>query len=216
MTNPITVKICGVRTPEAIEVAAAAGARAVGLVFYPPSPRSVAPALAAELARRVPTGIQAVGLFVDATDEEIERIIISVPLDLLQLHGNESPARVAEIRRRFSLPVMKAVRIHDAGDLKEATAFEAVADRLLFDAKPPKGVASLPGGTGLSFDWTLLADRSWKLPWMLAGGLTADNVGAAITASGAAAVDVSSGVEDRPGHKDEAKIRDFLAAVRAV
>lgn len=212
----IQAKICGVRTPEAIEAAVAGGARAVGLVFHPASPRAVDPVFAQQLARLVPTGMQAVGLFVDPHDDDLERVVGQVPLDLIQLHGNESVKRVAEIKGRYGLPVMKAVAIGDASDLEAARAYEPVVDRLLFDAKAPTGIATLPGGNGLAFDWTLLAGQRWSRPWMLAGGLNPENVVTAVRTSGAAAVDVSSGVEERPGHKDPAKIRAFLAALQSV
>ncbi|NBB82009.1 MAG: phosphoribosylanthranilate isomerase [Alphaproteobacteria bacterium] len=212
---PLDVKICGVTTPEAIDAAAAAGARYVGLVFYPPSPRSVAPELGWQLARRVPTGVRVVGLFVEPSDDELQDAVSRVPLDMIQLHGNETPGRVAEIRAALSMPVMKAIRVAEAADLEPVADFAAVSDRLLFDAKPPKNVTALPGGNGIPFDWTLLAGRTWPKPWMLSGGLDADNVAEAVRVTGAPAIDVSSGVEDRPGHKDPAKVRAFLAAALA-
>jgi phosphoribosylanthranilate isomerase len=212
----IQAKICGVRTPEAIAAATQGGARAIGLVFHPASPRAVDAAFAWQLARLAPTGLQVVGLFVDPQDDEIERVVAQVPLDLIQLHGNETPARVADVKSRFGLPVMKAIAIGEAADVDRARSFEQVADRLLFDAKAPAGVSTLPGGNGLAFDWTLLTGQRWARPWMLAGGLNPDNVASAVRASGAASVDVSSGVEDRPGHKDPAKIRAFLAALQSI
>lgn len=211
----LDVKICGVTTPEAIEAAAAGGARYVGLVFYPPSPRAVAPELAWQLARRVPTGVRVVGLFVEPSDDELQDYVSRVPLDMIQLHGNETPARVAEVRRTLSMPVMKAIRVAEAADLEVVPDFADVADRLLFDAKPPKNVTALPGGNGIPFDWTLLAGRTWPKPWMLSGGLDIDNVAEAVRVTGAPAIDVSSGVEDRPGHKDPAKVRAFLQAALA-
>jgi len=209
---PLDVKICGVTTPEAVEAAAAGGARYVGLVFYPPSPRAVSPELGWQLARRVRTGVRVVGLFVEPTDDELQDVVGRVPLDLIQLHGDESPARVAEVRAALSMPVMKAIRVAEAADLAAVPAYADAADRLLFDAKPPKNVTALPGGNGLTFDWTLLAGRTWPKPWMLSGGLDAGNVAEAVRMTGARAVDVSSGVEDRPGHKDPERIRAFLAA----
>lgn len=206
----LQVKICGLRTPEAVDAAVAGGARYIGLVFYAPSPRSVDPALAAQLARRVPTGVRTVGLFVEPDDEFLESVVGRVPLDLIQLHGDEQPARVAAIRAALSLPVMKAIRVATADDLAGVPAYEDTADRLLFDAKPPAKVAALPGGNGLPFDWSILAGRSWSRPWMLSGGLTADNLAAAVVATGAPAVDVSSGIEDRPGHKRPELIERFL------
>lgn len=207
---PVQAKICGITTPDAMQAAVAGGARFVGLVFFPKSPRYVAPALAADLARAVPTGVRVVGLFVDPEDEELEHVLASVPIDMIQLHGAETPARVAEIRGRFQMPVMKAIAVAEPADLDRARTYEAAADRLLFDAKPPKNVTALPGGNGLPFDWSLLAGQSWRLPWMLSGGLTPANLAEAVAATGASAVDVSSGVEDRPGHKDPVLVTRFL------
>lgn len=212
----LQVKICGISTPEAMDAAVAGGARYVGLVFYPRSPRAVDPPLAAELARRVPTGVRTVGLFVDPEDMLLDTVVAQVPLDYVQLHGDETPGRVAEIRTALSLPVMKAVRIADRSDLARVPAYAAVADRLLFDAKPPANVAALPGGNGIPFDWSVLAGREWPVPWMLSGGLNAGNLAEAVAATGAASVDVSSGVEDRPGHKTPDLIRRFLDAAAAV
>jgi phosphoribosylanthranilate isomerase len=210
----IEVKICGIRTLGILAAAAAAGARYAGFVFYGPSPRSVGPAAAAELARQVPTGMRSVGLFVDPGDDDLDDILRQVPLDLLQLHGEETPERVAAIRAHWSIPVMKAIRIASPRDLDTVPAYAAVADRLLFDAKLPANVAALPGGNGVAFDWTILAGRQWDRPWILSGGLTEDNVAAAIAATGAATVDVSSGVEERPGVKSAALVRGFIAAAQ--
>lgn len=210
--SAVRAKICGIRTPETMQAALDGGARYVGLVFFPKSPRNVSIATAAELSRMVGTGTRVVGLFVDPTDGLLDDVLGQTPLDLIQLHGTETPDRVAAIRARFNLPVMKAVKVADAADLEDAKAFESVADMLLFDAKPPKG-ALLPGGNGVSFDWSLLAGRVWGKPWMLSGGLDPANVADAIRATGAPAVDVSSGVEEAPGVKSPALIRAFLAAV---
>ncbi|TWB36896.1 phosphoribosylanthranilate isomerase [Nitrospirillum pindoramense] len=212
---PIKAKICGINHPEALTAAADGGARYIGLVFFAKSPRNVSLPLAAELARMVPTGVRTVGLFVDPTDDFLDQALAQVPLDLIQLHGGETPERVAAIRAAHRLPVMKALKVETAADLDAASAYEAVADILLFDAKPPKD-SILPGGNGVAFDWTLLTGRRWSKPWMLSGGLTPDTVAEAIRISGADAVDVSSGVEDRPGHKDPALVRAFLEAIRAV
>jgi len=181
-------------------------------VFYPPSPRALTPDIAADLSRMLPTGVRAVGLFVDASDEQIGAVTGRVPLDLLQLHGEETPRRVAEIRGRFGLPVMKAIRVATAADLTPLVDYEAVSDWILFDAKPPRNVTSLPGGTGIAFDWQLLRQVSIRRPWMLSGGLTADNLAEAVSLTGAKMADVSSGVEDRPGNKSVERIREFLAA----
>ncbi|MBB6253602.1 phosphoribosylanthranilate isomerase [Nitrospirillum iridis] len=210
---PVKAKICGINHPEALTAAASGGARYIGLVFFAKSPRNVSLPLAAELARTVPTGVRTVGLFVDPTDAFLDRALAQVPLDLIQLHGDETPERVAGIRAAHRVPVMKALKVETAADLDAASAYEPVADMLLFDAKPPKGSA-LPGGNGVAFDWTLLTGRHWSKPWMLSGGLTPETVADAIRISGAASVDVSSGVEDRPGHKDPALIHAFLNAVR--
>lgn len=211
----VQTKICGINGPEGLAAALEGGARYIGLVFFPRSPRHVDLPIAAELGRMVGTGTRTVGLFVDPDDASLDRVQERVPLDMIQLHGEESPQRVATIRQRTGLPVMKAVKIADAGDLAAAEAYLPVVDQLLFDAKPPKNVAGLlPGGNGLSFDWSLLAGRHWSKPWMLSGGLDPANVAAAIRATGAMAVDVSSGVESRPGVKDPDRIRAFLQAVR--
>jgi phosphoribosylanthranilate isomerase len=208
----VRVKICGIREPEALNAALAGGVRFVGFVFYPRSPRYVVPPLAAELARMVPTGVRTVGLFVSPTDAQLDDVIGQVPLDYLQLHDDEPPERVGQIRRRFALPVIKAFRISSAADLEPVSSYLAESDLLLFDARPPADAAALPGGNGLAFDWSLLAGRQWSKPWMLSGGLTAETLPEAIAVTGARLVDVSSGVEDRPGHKDPARIRAFLAA----
>lgn len=207
----IRAKICGVNSPAAVDAAVSGGAKFVGFVFYAPSPRAVTPPAAADLATAVPAGIMKVGLLVDDPDERIAEILAHARLDLLQLHGRETPDRVAAIRRRFGVPVMKAVKIAEAADLAVADQYVGHADWLLFDAKtPPQMAGALPGGNALAFDWQLLAGRSWPLPWMLSGGLTADNLAEAVRTSGAQAVDVSSGVESRPGQKDPARIASFL------
>lgn len=206
----LAVKICGLKTPEALSAAVEGGARFVGFVFFPRSPRAVSPVEAARLAVRVPPGVQRVAVVVDAADQTLEQILTAAPFEFLQCHGHETPVRVREIRERFRIPVIKALPVGDATDVGAATAFEGVADRLLFDARPPIG-ASLPGGNALSFDWQVLRGRSWRRPWLLAGGLNAGNLAEAVRASGAEAVDVSSGVETAPGEKDVKKIRHFLA-----
>ncbi|MEQ8355668.1 MAG: phosphoribosylanthranilate isomerase [Kiloniellaceae bacterium] len=213
----VDVKICGISTAEAMTAAVEGGAAFVGLVFYPPSPRAVTPVEAAPLAALVPGGVVKTGLLVDADDSAIETILKEVPLDLLQLHGAESPKRVAEIKLRFGLPVMKVVKLRQQGDLESVQPYLAVADRLLFDAKPPAEMAgTLPGGNAVAFDWTILAGTTWPLPWMLAGGLTPQNVAEAVAVSGAPRVDVSSGVEDAPGRKNPRKIRAFLRAAHGL
>ena len=212
----LDVKICGLSTEETIEAAVDAGAGLVGFVFYPPSPRAVTPERAASLARRVPHRVAKVGLFVDPDDALLDRILTTAGLDLIQLHGLEPPERVAQIRERFRRPVMKAIRIGTAADVAAAERYLGAADRLLFDAQPPKRAGALPGGNGEPFDWSLLAGRSWPLPWMLSGGLTIANLATAVRITGAPAIDVSSGVETSPGIKDVALIRDFIATVKTL
>ena len=211
----VAAKICGLGDEQSVQTAIAGGAAWVGFVFFPPSPRALSPARAAELARLVPEGVRKVGLFVAPDDALIAEVLAAVPLDLIQLHGQETPERVAEIREKFGVPVMKAVAVAEPADLDRARAYEAVADLLLFDARPPKG-ATRPGGNALAFDWALLKGSEWRRPWLLAGGLDAGNVAEAVRASGAAAVDVSSGVESAPGRKDPALIKAFLDAVKAL
>jgi phosphoribosylanthranilate isomerase len=208
----IETKICGLSTPAAVDAAVAGGAALVGFVFHAASPRNLAPTAAATLAARVPAGVLRVGLVVDEGDERIAEILAATPLDMLQLHGGETPARVAAIKRRFGKPVMKAVAVAEAADLDRAARYLETADRLLFDAKlPPTMAGAPPGGNALAFDWRLIAGRDWPLPWMLAGGLNAANLAEAVRIAGARRVDVSSGVEDRPGVKSPEKITAFLA-----
>ena len=212
MSQSVSAKICGVKTPADVAAAAQSGARYVGFVFFPKSPRCLTVEQAAALAAEVPLGVAKVALTVNATDAELDEITGAVPLDMLQLHGKESPERVAEVKARYGLPVMKAIGIADAEDLPQIDLYSEVADQLLIDAKPPKN-ADLPGGNGLAFDWRLLAGRKyWQKPWMLAGGLTPDNVAEAIRMTGARQVDVSSGVESAPGVKDGKRIAAFVAA----
>jgi phosphoribosylanthranilate isomerase len=212
----IRAKICGLSSEAAVAAAIEGGAAYLGFVFYPPSPRAVSPARAAELCAAVPAGVRRVGLFVDADDAAIAAVLAAAPIDLLQLHGAETAARVAEIKLRFRRPVMKAVAVAAPEDVLAAGRYEDDADMLLFDAKPPRRADALPGGNGLAFDWRLIAGREWRLPWMLSGGLTAALLPKAVRISGAEAVDVSSCVERRPGDKDPEKIRDFLAMVRTL
>lgn len=213
----IEAKICGINSAEAMAAARDGGAAYAGFIFYPRSPRYVAPAQARELAAVAAGGPATVGVVVDLADAEIAAIVETVPLAMLQLHGRETPERVAAVRERFALPVMKVVSVAGAADVDRAAAYEAVADRLLFDAKPPRDrPEALPGGNALAFDWQLLAGRAWRLPWMLSGGLNADNLEQAVRTSRARAVDVSSGVEDAPGVKNPAKIAALLAAARGL
>lgn len=205
------VKICGLKQVEHIHAAAQSGARYAGFVFFPKSPRNLTIDQARELMLEVPEGLCKVALTVNADDAFLERITETLPVDMLQLHGKETPDRVAQIRDTFGLPVMKAVGVADEADLPALTDYAQVADQLLCDAKPPRE-AELPGGNGLSFDWRLIAGRRWAVPWMLAGGLTPENVAEAVHLTGAQQVDVSSGVESAPGVKDSARIAAFLKA----
>lgn len=211
----VAVKICGLNDASGVAAAVEGGAQFVGFVFFPASPRFVAPEAAAELGARVPKTIVKVGLVVDADEGTLSRIVERAKLDMLQLHGAESPARAAEIRARFGLPVMKAILVETAADVDKAKDFEPVVDRLMFDARPPRE-ATRPGGNAAPFDWTLLKGRAFAKPWLLAGGLTAANVAEAVRASGAKAVDVSSGVEAAPGRKSAEKIREFLRIAAAL
>lgn len=206
----VRVKICGLTRPGDMEMVAAAGATYAGLVFFAKSPRCVTVEAARGLALEAPVGLAKVGLMVNPGDDLLDEILARVPLDMVQLHGAEPPERVAEVRARWGLPVMKAVGVAEAADLEKLTVYQQVSDQILVDAKPPKG-ADLPGGNGLAFDWRLVAGRRWSRPWMLAGGLTPENVGAAVAMTGAAQVDVSSGVESAPGVKDAQKVADFVA-----
>lgn len=212
----VAAKICGLSSAAAVTAAVDGGAAYAGFVFYRPSPRAVLPALAAKLCARLPDGVARVGLFVDADDATIATVLDAAPLDILQFHGAETPARVAAAKTAFGLPVMKAVAIAGPDDVRNALQYEETADLLLFDAKPPRRSGALPGGNGLAFDWGLIAGHSWRRPWMLSGGLTVELLPDAVRVSGAAMVDVSSGVERRPGCKDPAKIRAFLAAAHAL
>jgi phosphoribosylanthranilate isomerase len=207
----VAAKICGLKTPETIAAAVENGARFVGFNFFAKSPRALEPALAATLGRAVPPSVQKVALLVDDTDERIAAILAEAPLDLLQLHGKETPERVAGLKAKFGLPVMKVIKVGTAADILRARDYETVADRLLFDAQPPKEMKdALPGGNAVSFDWTLLRGFQSPLPWMLSGGLVAANLAQAVRESGTREVDVASGVEDGPGVKNLSKIKAFL------
>ena len=209
----IRVKICGLRTPADVTAVARAGAAYAGFVFFAKSPRNVTLPEARLAALAAPPGLARVALTVDADDGTLDAIVEAVPLDMLQLHGHESPDRVAQVRARYRLPVMKAISLADESDLPAIFEFSTIADQLLIDTKPPRG-ATLPGGNGVAFDWRLLAGRRWLRPWMLAGGLTAENVAEAVRLTGARQVDVSSGVESAPGVKDAARIAVFCNATK--
>ena len=208
-----TVKICGLSTALTLDAALDAGADMVGFVFFSKSPRHIEWATGRELGRQARGRATIVALSVDADDDMLKRIVDALSPDLMQLHGSETPGRVNEIGELFGRPTMKAIGVAAHGDLAAAQAYESVADHLLIDAKPPKG-ASLPGGNGRPFDWSLTQDFRLSIPWLLSGGLDPATVGAAIALSGARGVDVSSGVESAPGVKDPDKIRAFVAAAR--
>lgn len=207
------IKICGISTGEALEAAIRTRADYAGFVFFPKSPRNVSPAEAARLSERAGGRIARVGLFVDATDDTIAEALAAASLDVLQLHGAETPERAAQLRARFGVPVWKALSVACAEDVARAHAYAGAIERVLFDAKTPKG--ALPGGMGLSFDWKLVANWNGPLAWGLAGGLSPDNVAEAVRLTGSPLVDTSSGVESEPGVKDEGRITAFCAAVRA-
>jgi phosphoribosylanthranilate isomerase len=210
----LAVKICGLSTRETLDAALDAGADMVGFVFFPPSPRHIRLETARELGRQVRDRAQKVALSVDADDATLAAIVEALQPDILQLHGHETPARVAEIKRKFDREVMKALPVERAADLAILPDYATVADRILFDARPPKG-ATRPGGLGAVFDWHLLENLDLKLPFMVSGGLHAGNVAEAIRVTRAHGVDISSGVERAPGVKDVEMIREFIRAARA-
>lgn len=212
--SDIAVKICGLGAAQDVVACAEAGARYVGLVFFPKSPRNLSLAEARALALDVLPGIAKVALTVNMDDAALDELVAQVPLDMLQLHGAETPARCAEIRSRYGLPVMKAIGIADETDLAKIDAYTGSVDQLLIDAKPPLN-GDLPGGNGLTFDWRLIARRKWGCPWMLAGGLTPENAAEAVKLTGAKQVDVSSGVETAPGQKSAELIKSFIAAAQS-
>jgi phosphoribosylanthranilate isomerase len=210
---PLSVKICGLKTPQALDVALDSGANLVGFVFFPPSPRHLGLELARTLGQRVRRRAGKVALTVDANDDTLLDIIAALKPDMLQLHGSESPERVVAVRTRFGLPVMKALPIAERKDLSPIRQYAQVADRLIFDARPP-GDATRPGGLGRAFDWTLLKNINAGVPFLLSGGLDVDNIAEALRITRAPGVDVSSGVERAPGEKDPDKIRAFIRAAR--
>ncbi|MEQ8429770.1 MAG: phosphoribosylanthranilate isomerase [Roseovarius sp.] len=214
MPSDTRVKICGLTDPADIPAAIVAGASYLGFNFFPKSPRYIDLEAAAFMAASVPVGVGKVGLTVDADDTTLDLLTQSVPLDFLQLHGKETPARVAEVKARYGLPVIKVVGISGPEDVTQIDFYGKVADQILVDAKPPKG-ADRPGGNAVAFDWKLIAGRRWPVPWMLAGGLTPENVAEAIRLTGARQVDVASGVESAPGVKDAERMRAFIDNARA-
>jgi phosphoribosylanthranilate isomerase len=207
----VAVKICGINDAGAMQAALSAGAEFVGLIFYPRSPRAVTVDQAQKLVALVPPDVTSVGLFVDPTDAELLSVGRNVMLHMVQLHGNETPERIRQIKELTSMPVMKAIKIESAKDLDGVLAYADVADWLLFDAKPSDSVNALPGGNAVAFDWSLLKGRIFTKPWMLAGGLNVSNITEAVRMTGASVIDVSSGVEDAPGKKNPTKIKELIA-----
>ncbi len=211
----LDIKICGLKSTEALDAALAGGASHVGFIFFEKSPRYVTPADAGRLRQAARGRARAVAVTVDADDATLDAITAVVAPDMLQLHGHETPQRVVEVKARYGLPVMKAIPISAADDLDKAKVYRGIADRLLFDAKPPKG-AELPGGNGVAFDWTILAALEPGMDFMLSGGLNAQNVAEALRLANPPGLDVSSGVEIAPGVKDPALIAAFFRALAAV
>lgn len=208
----LDIKICGLKTPDAVAAALDGGATHIGFIFFPKSPRHITPQKAAGLRDAVKGRALAVAVTVDADDETLDEIVEAVKPDILQLHGHETPERVAFIKARYGLPVMKAFSVREASDLTAIAAYQGIADRFLFDAKPPKG-SDLPGGNGVSFDWELLAALDADIDYMLSGGLNADNIAEALHKTRAPGIDISSGVERAPGEKDVRLIENFFRAV---
>ncbi len=215
MSNPVRVKICGITSQQLMRDVGNAGAQYAGLVFFEKSPRNLSLDKARSIALEAPTGLAKVALVVNPSDRFLDSLTTTVPLDMIQLHGSETPQRVSEIKQKTGLPVMKAIGVAEQDDLKKLDVYATVADQLLVDAKPTKD-AILPGGNGYAFDWSLLQGRRWTGPWMLAGGLNPENVAQAIAITGTQQIDVSSGVEIRPGEKDKQKINAFVRAAQHI
>jgi len=211
---PVKVKICGVRTPAILDVAAEAGADYIGLIFFPKSPRHIEPEAARALVQRARGKVKTVAVLVDPDDAAVDRVAKDVAPDFLQLHGSETPERATAIKARSGLPIIKAISVEARSDVAKASAYRGIAELILFDAKADPA-ALLPGGNGVVFDWTALAGPSIERPFALSGGLTAANVGEAIAATRASVVDVSSGVERAPGDKDAGLVRDFISAAKS-
>lgn len=210
----LDIKICGLSTPETVTAALSGGASHVGFIFFPKSPRNVSPDQAGRLRQAAKGRAHAVAVTVDADDALLDEIVAAMLPDMLQLHGREAPARVAEVKARYGLPVMKALSISEASDLEAIRPYLGIADRFLLDAKPPKG-AELPGGNGVSFDWRILKALDARIDYMLSGGLDAQNIGAALALLSPKGIDLSSGVETAPGIKDPVLITQFFAAIEA-
>lgn len=212
-SSAIEVKICGLKTPEAVETVLKNGASHIGFIFFPKSPRHVEPAQAAKLATAARGKAKIVAVTVNADDAQLDEIVAVLQPDILQLHGNETPERVSQVKQRYGLPVMKAFSIRENSDFDVVAPYQGIADRFLFDAKAPKG-SELPGGNGVSFDWNLLNARQDLGNYMLSGGLNAENINVALAKTGSFAIDISSGVESEPGKKDIKLIDAFFVAVR--
>lgn len=210
----LDIKICGLKTGDAVAAALDGGATHIGFIFFGKSPRNIDPVEAGRLRKAAIGKAKAVAVTVDADDATLGTIVASMQPDVLQLHGHESAARVAEVKTRFGLPVIKAFALRERGDLDQIQPYIGIADMFLFDAKPPKG-SELPGGNGVSFDWQLLSALDGQVPYMLSGGLNAGNIGEALQATNARGIDISSGVESAPGVKDVSLIKEFFQAVRA-
>ncbi len=206
------IKICGLKTPEAVERAVRRGASHIGFIFFEKSPRNIEPDIAGKLADTVRGSVKVVAVTVNADNDELDEIVDLLKPDILQLHGNETPERVLNVKALYGLPVMKAISIRDAADLAKIDPYVGIVDRFLLDAKPPAG-SDLPGGNGVSFDWTLLRSLDGSIDYMLSGGLNKDNVAGALAETGARGIDISSGVESAPGVKDPAMIDTFFDAV---
>ena len=217
MSNSINVKICGLTDKVTVKAAVKAGASHLGFIFYPPSPRSLTPKEAGYITSTTPNHIKRVAVIVDARDDLINDIIQNLSPHILQLHGSETNHRIQEIKEKFKLPIMKAIKVADYNDIKSSQQYNDSSDFLLFDAKPPIiGKNSLPGGNGISFDWALLRSAKFKKPWFLSGGIHVGNVQEAIKITGSKSVDISSGVEDQPGVKNIAKIEGFMKSLKEV
>jgi len=208
----LDIKICGLKTDAALDAALAGGASHVGFIFFPKSPRNVEPEEAARLRKAAHGRALAVAVTVDADDAFLDRIVSAMQPDMIQLHGSETPARTAGIKGRYGLPAIKAFSVREMADLEAIEAYRGIADRFLFDARPPKG-SELPGGNGVAFDWSLLAAVPAGTAYFLSGGLNAGNIGEALRVAGPPAIDISSGVESAPGVKDPALIQSFFRAV---
>ncbi|KXF79211.1 N-(5'-phosphoribosyl)anthranilate isomerase [Paramesorhizobium deserti] len=210
----LDIKICGLKTPDTVDAALRGGASHIGFIFFPKSPRNIDPEVAGQLRAAAQDRAKAVAVTVDADDAALDAIVEAMRPDMLQLHGHETPERLAAVKARHGLPVMKAFSIREAADLDAIAPYKGIADRLLFDAKPPKG-SELPGGNGVAFDWGVLAALDGDVDYMLSGGLNAGNIAEALSRTNAGGIDVSSGVERLPGEKDVRLIEEFFQAMRA-